>query len=105
MYAAATVTVITDGLATILLYRLLSKRMEFGQTTSRIARTAAAASLMGVVVWLADPLGLVVIILIGAASYALFATILGVIDRDVLNAFTRAASSFRRLAFASESRR
>jgi O-antigen/teichoic acid export membrane protein len=84
--AAAVITLVTDGLTMGLFYLLLRQHMELAELTPVLLRTALAAALMGVVVWLVQALGLpvLVVIAIGAVAYAMLALMLRLVDISVV---------------------
>lgn len=84
MYAAAAITVVTDLVSAWLFFRLLSQRMQIEGLGRALLRTAAAAALMGVAVWLARPLPLPLVVAVGALTYGGLVLALGLIDLRVL---------------------
>jgi O-antigen/teichoic acid export membrane protein len=81
---AAAVTVASDGLASLRLYRLLHSELQLDDLLGRIGRIVVAATVMGVVVYLASALPLGVLIPLGMLVYGILAFVLRIIDPVVL---------------------
>jgi O-antigen/teichoic acid export membrane protein len=82
MMGAAVVTVLTDGINSFLLMRLLSKHMQAHQALPLLLRAAIAAIVMGIAVWaLSQSSPLPVTILAGVGIYGILAGAMGLIDR------------------------
>lgn len=85
MLGAAVVTVLTDGLNAILLFRLLGKHLETSDAIKTLLRVAAATAVMGLAVWAArDATFLPITVAVGVGSYAIIALVLGLIDQAML---------------------
>ena len=83
---AAAITVLTDGINSVLLMRLLSRHMQADQLLPILLRIFLTAIAMGVVVFLVNPhLPLPVTVLAGVLVYGTAARILGLIDDATLN--------------------
>jgi O-antigen/teichoic acid export membrane protein len=89
LMAAAVVTVLTDGLAALRFISLLHQRLDLPGFWRQLGRTAAAAAGMGGVIYLAFPLPLPAVVLLGVLAYGLLAALLGLIDRSMLRAAGR----------------
>jgi O-antigen/teichoic acid export membrane protein len=76
LLGAAGVTVLTDALAGARFFYLLNRELAVGDITLVLAKTTAAAALMGAVVWSIQDLALPLVVLAGALSYGLLATVL-----------------------------
>jgi O-antigen/teichoic acid export membrane protein len=86
MLGAAVVTVLTDCLNSVLFFRLLSKQLEVGDEAKTLLRIAAATGLMGLIVWFTQQAAILPIsVIVGVASYAAIALLLGLIDQGVLS--------------------
>ena len=82
---AAAVTVLTDGINSVLLMRLLNKHMQANKLIPVLLRTVLVATAMGVVVWFVTPLvPLPVTVVVGALVYAVLARVLGLIDDETV---------------------
>jgi O-antigen/teichoic acid export membrane protein len=83
MLGAAVVTVLTDGLNAALFFRLLDRHLQLREVGASMARVAAAAALMGLVVWALRPLAILpVIVAAGALAFLAAALTLGLIDQQ-----------------------
>lgn len=70
MVAAATTTIMSDGLALLLFYRLLRVQLRLNQLLPVFGRITLAAILMGFAVWLVRVWPLPLALLVGLVSYA-----------------------------------
>jgi hypothetical protein len=90
MYAAASITVLSDLLTVVIFLVLLRDMLQLDGTSLRdVLRVAAATLIMGLGIWFARDLPLVVVILLGGLIYLGIAVCLRLIDPHALFSATR----------------
>lgn len=93
--AAAMITVLADGICAVLFFVLLQQHLALGQIAGRLTLTLGIAAMMGGVVWLLAPLGLLPAISAGIVSYGALALAIGVVDRSILRSAWQRWGAFR----------
>jgi O-antigen/teichoic acid export membrane protein len=98
MLGAAAVTVLTDGINSVLFYRLLGNRLESRQVGTTLVLIGAATLLMGVIVWAANQVTILpVTVALGVVSFTAAALALRLVDQELL---ARATAIFAKLRYA-----
>lgn len=95
--AAAAVTLATDLLSALAFFVLLNRHLTLDDVRPLLGKTALAAGLMAVAVWLARDLWLPIPIALGAAIYGLIALRLDLFDRELLGWLRGRAMSVARM--------
>jgi O-antigen/teichoic acid export membrane protein len=97
MLGAAVVTVATDGITSVLFFRMLSQQLEANQEWQTLIRVGIATATMGLVVWSVNQAGILPLsVAAGMLSYAGSVYALGLIDQSILKRAVGILSRVRR---------
>lgn len=93
---AAVVTVLADGVNTVLFYRLIGREASLNRISLKLVMVIAATLVMGAIVWASSRyLILPVVVLTGAVVYGAAAWLLGLVDRSLVGRVTSLLSAGR----------
>ncbi len=97
LVGAALVTVVTDFIGAVQFYAFLRHKLKLPKMTSLAVRVVAAAALMGVAVWAAQAMNLILVILVGVVTYSLLALVFRLVgpwERQMIRRFVRRAAVY-----------
>lgn len=90
MLGAAIVTVLTDGLNTVLFYRLLGKHLQSNEVGPVLLKVSLSTALMGLIVWAMRSIVILPIVIVsGVVCYVAVAVVLGLVDQAMLSRAAR----------------